>query len=122
MGFLDWIKQRKAQQQPEPDNEPEPPRHHSAKGNPIRPQWASEWKSGHDGLHEFRHHVGQSVEGFHGGLEVSYRGGEHAFRWSGRRPNPDAAERTSYRMRDVWELEERTPARSKPRGQLSWKR
>src|ERR1700693_6177656 len=104
MAFLDWIKRGKTKQAPEPEDETTTPRHFSSKGNPIRQQWASGWHSSDDGLHEFRHHVGESVEGYHGGLEVSFRGGDHAFSWSKKRPTAEAAKRASSGLRHAWEI------------------
>jgi hypothetical protein len=102
MAFLDWIKRGKAKRQPE--HEPTPPHDSSPKGNPITRQWRSEWYSSEDGLHEFKHYVGRSIEGFHGGLKVDYHGSDdYDFRWSKKRPTQEAALRASYGMRVHYE-------------------
>jgi len=48
-------------------------RHFSAHGNAIEPEWRSGWSPDDSGLYETRRHVGQSAEGFHAGVEISYR-------------------------------------------------
>jgi hypothetical protein len=105
VAFLDWIRpgRSKAREQ-EPEGERLESPHHTTKGNTITPQIRGDWQSGDDGLHEFRHHIGKSIEGFHGGLEVSFRGGEHSFSWSNKRPTARAAERASFGMQQAWEL------------------
>jgi hypothetical protein len=96
MGILAWIKNR----QKEPEDEPAPSPHVTDDGKPIKQLWRSDWYSDDYGLREYRHHVGQSECGFHGGLEVSYRGGEGPFKWSQTRPTMSDAEMVSYGMRD----------------------
>ena len=103
MAFLDWLKRQNRKAVPEPEDDPGPPRHFSEKGSPIEQRWESKWYSSGDGLHEFKHHMGHSIDGFHGGLEVSFRGGEHSFRWSNARPSSESAEDASFRMREAWE-------------------
>jgi len=104
VAFLDWMRRDgKRVAEPEPEHEPEFPRHFTRKGNVITQMSRSEWYSDHTGLYEFRHHVGRSAEGYHGGLEISYRGGEGPFSWSNARKTHEAAEDVSHRMRAAWE-------------------
>jgi hypothetical protein len=96
MGMLDWIKRRGG----EPEDEPARSPYETDTGKPINQMWRSEWYSDDHGLQEFRHHVGRSKYGFHGGLEVSNQGGEGPFR-SGRAMKTFAdAQQASYGMRD----------------------
>ena len=117
MGFLDWMKRgRKGGREPQPDDPPIEDRYFTKKGNPIRPVSAGEWTTD-DGLHEFRVQVGRSVEGFHGGLEVSYRGGDGSVSWSNARSTPGAAERAAYGIQDWREGRVREKKAAPGRGQ-----
>lgn len=109
MGFLDWMKQRTQRTNPEPEDEPVGDRHHDTNGSPIKPLWQSEWQPDDLGVREFRHHVGKSSVGFHGGLEISVGGGESVFRWTHARETPEEAENASYGMREGWEWADSTP-------------
>ncbi|HTU44894.1 MAG TPA: hypothetical protein VMF91_07520 [Bryobacteraceae bacterium] len=66
----------------EPEDEPVEPLHYTKNGNPIESWFHSGWHSDPTGRYEFREHVGRSVEGYHGGLEISPGGGEGPFYWS----------------------------------------
>jgi hypothetical protein len=106
MGFLDWMKGRgSARGSPDPENESMPARHETRKGNAICIRSSSEWISDGVGVYEWRHHIGNSVEGYHGGLEVSRHGGEGSWSWSNARPSLQAAENAALRMGERWNLE-----------------
>lgn len=92
---------------PEPEDLPSEPRHVTRKGNGITLQSESKWQSDATGLKEFKHHVGRSAEGYHGGVEVSHQGGEAGFFWSNARRTPQAAERASYGVREWYEREDK---------------
>jgi hypothetical protein len=97
---------RSAGRRPEPEDPPMEPWHVTRKGKGIMPVSASEWYSDATSATEFKHHVGKSVEGFHGGLEISYHGGEGPFYWSNARRTPEAAEKASYGIRGWYEKDE----------------
>jgi hypothetical protein len=101
MGLLDWVKNRGK----EPENEPEPPRYFTQKGNAITVQSSSDWISDGVGVYELQTHVRKSIEGYHGGLAISRQGGESSWSWSNARPTPHAAEKASYGMLDRWTRE-----------------
>ncbi len=54
----------------------------------------------------------QERRSYHGGLEVSYHGGEGPFHWSNARRTPEAAEKASYGIRGWYERDE--PPKSYP--------
>ena len=103
MGVLDWIKRRGSV--PEPEDEPARSPYETDSGKPIKQMWISDWYSDDHGLQEFRHHVGRSEYGFHGGLEVSNQGGEGPFKWGRALKTFADAQKASYGMRDGWEFE-----------------
>jgi hypothetical protein len=104
MGILDWVKSRGK----EPSGETAPAQHATNEGNPIKQMWKSEWRPDDQGLYEFRHHVGQSAHGFHGGLEVSGGRGESPFQWGQAKATPEEAKNASYGMSEGWNLADRT--------------
>src|SRR5580692_3923057 len=72
MNILNWIRKSgirgKAQRA-----DAHAPGYFSALGNAIEPEWGSGWSPDDSGRYETRRHVGQSAEGFHAGVEISYR-------------------------------------------------
>jgi cation diffusion facilitator CzcD-associated flavoprotein CzcO len=92
MGFIDWVKEARAEAAASP--------HLSQRGNPITSQWRGSWLPDADRQFEYRRHVGKSAEGFHGGLEMVYQGSERAFQWSNARQTVDAAEKASQRIHE----------------------
>jgi hypothetical protein len=104
MGILDWVKSRGK----EPLGETAPTQHVTNDRNSIKQIWKSEWQPDGQGLYEFRHHVGQSTHGFHGGLEVSGGRGESPFQWGQARATPQEAKNASYGMSEGWNLADRT--------------
>jgi hypothetical protein len=103
MGLLDWVKSRGKANEPQ-QAEPPPPRWcQTRKGNPISMESAGGWRRSWSGEPKIRHHVGRSIEGFHGGLEVSYRGRLGALQWSNARPDHSRAEKAAWGMEKAWE-------------------
>jgi hypothetical protein len=74
------------------------PRHLSARGNAIEPEWHSQWLPDQCGLHETRRHVGRSVEGYHAGVEVCYRAGMGRIEWDNAQPSPETARAQSTQL------------------------
>lgn len=106
MGFLDWMGGRNnSRKAAEPENEHIPVRHETRKWNAIDIASSSEWRSDGVGIYEWRCHVGKSVEGYHGGLEVSRQGGEGLWAWSNARPTLQDADSAAHRMAERWTLE-----------------
>jgi hypothetical protein len=100
MRLIDRILGRRSEPEDEPAHNP----HETNDGKPIKQLWRSEWHSDDHGLREYRHHVGQSEYGFHGGLEISVGGGDGPFKWGLARPTKADAEMSAYGMREGWEL------------------
>ncbi len=123
MAYLDWMKRSSGQPaRVEPGTALAVPS--SRKGNSITPLSRSEWRPDTRALCELRQHVGKSVEGFHGGLEVSYGGGEGLFKWGSARLTAEAAQKSSDRMRAAWEradMSRKFPARQNERLFAEWR-
>jgi hypothetical protein len=102
MGFLDWIKRGRTEgREPEPENESWGDWYSTKKGNAIQAVSEGKWESDPSGLpREFKLHVGRSVEGYHGGVEVSHQGGDGTVYWSGARPTTQSAERAAHGIRE----------------------
>ena len=67
-------------------------RHFSAEQSTIEPEWHSSWSPLDESDHyETRQHVGKSVEGFHGGVEMLYREGMGRIAWGEAHPTPEKA-------------------------------
>jgi hypothetical protein len=73
----------------------------SAKGNQIR--IIGEWRSNGLASHEFKHYVGRSIEGYHGGFEAAPVGADGVVQWSNARPTVKAAVKACRGMSDAWE-------------------
>ena len=121
MGFLDWMKSGNGSRAGSssrnifaPENQPVPPAGFSrrvlavdsfaftGRGNLVVPVAQTGWHSDHCGPYEFRQHIGRSIEGYHGGFQVS-RSGDHGFvYWSNARPTQEGAEKASYAMNEAW--------------------
>lgn len=123
MAYLDWMKRSAGQPaRMKPDATPDvlP----SRKGNPITPLSRSEWRPDNRGLCELRQHIGKSVEGFHGGLEVSYGRAEGTFKWGSARLTAEAAQKSGDRMRAAWEradMSRNFPARQNDKLFAEWR-
>jgi hypothetical protein len=113
MGLLDWIKRPMRGEEPV-QPEPPPPRWcETRKGNPISMEYARNWKPSWSGKDpQIRHHVGRSIEGFHGGLEISYGGRLGALQWSNARPDASRAEKAALGMERAWEKNNRELVKS----------
>jgi hypothetical protein len=72
--------------------------------NPVKSEYASAWRTTRaDGRSQFRQHVGKSIEGFHGGLEISLKKGFSTLKWSNPRPDLPRAEQAASGMVRAWE-------------------
>jgi hypothetical protein len=69
----------------------------SAIGNAINPKWRSGWSRDESGIYETRRCVGQSTEGFHAGVEISYRIHD-AVVWSEAHATPEKARQAAGEM------------------------
>jgi hypothetical protein len=105
MGFLSWIKNyRQTKGQPEPPA-PNWKQTLTRRMNPIVTEYTGAWQiTRADGRSRFRHHVGRSVEGFHGGIEISLKEGFSTLKWSNARPEIARAEKASAGMERAWEM------------------
>jgi len=74
-----------------------PPPCFTARGNAIEPEWHSQWSPDERGIYETRRVVGQSAEGFHAGVEISYRVYERIV-WGDAHPTPEKARIASAEM------------------------
>jgi hypothetical protein len=101
MGFLDWVKHGREIDKGQADDFPVQNIQESAKGNRIR--IIGEWWSNGSATHEFKNYIGRSIEGYHGGLEVSPAGGDGLLQWSNARPTTEAAVKACRGMRNAWE-------------------
>ena len=72
-------------------------RHFSTLGNAIDPEWRSGWCSDDSGFYETRQHVGRSAEGFHAGVEISYRV-YHRIVWGEAHATPEKAREAAREM------------------------
>ena len=125
MGLLDWIKNRgKTKQHPEPEDEPAPDRYVTKRGNPIKVIQQGKWNSDHPG-YESKALIGRSIEGYHGGREVSYGGGDGPVVWSNARPTLERAEKASYGISGPDEYQDAQPRERdldpKAHGHENWK-
>jgi hypothetical protein len=96
MGILNWIRKNGnrvvAQRADAPD-----PRHFTALGNAIDPEWRGWWSPDATGSYETRRHVGQSAEGFHAGVEVCLRVYDRIV-WSVAHATPEKAREAAGEM------------------------
>ena len=76
-----------------------PARNFSRNGNAIRIESSGQWIP-HDSMCESRAHIGTSIEGVHGGLEVSL--GKGAIAWGEARASQAEARRDAAKMREDW--------------------
>lgn len=111
----------------EPVDDPVQPKDVTENGHVITSVSRGEWQSDAAGLYEFREHFGKSVEGYHGGLEISHRGGDCHVSWSKGYSTAAGAQRASLGMREAWEKggerkrSEPTVARGEKRD-IAWER
>jgi hypothetical protein len=77
------------------------PRHLSAQGNAIEPEWHSQWMADACGFHETRCHVGRSSAGYHAGIEVCRREGMGRIEWHEARPSPEMARAESGELQNA---------------------
>ena len=102
MAFLDWMN-REGGKNERLDASPIEHLHLTKKGHHISVIGGTQWES--RGSYEFRQYVGWSIEGYHGGLEVSYLGKDSECIWSNARPTLDRAENAAHRMGERCALE-----------------
>jgi hypothetical protein len=74
------------------------PKYVNGQGLVIEPEWHSQWRPFHCGVHEARRHVGCSTEGFHAGVEICYRVGMGWIDWGKAFPTPELACQESERV------------------------
>ena len=113
MALLDFIKYRnsKVPHRPAPDR----PTSLTERGNPIASLQTTTWKLDQNDLCITRTHVGQSKEGFHGGVEVVWKDGKENMFWTNARSDKGAAEKASGKLYSAWYRGERLRVNRAPK-------
>jgi hypothetical protein len=108
-GVLDWIRERSSLTLEGRGISLEPPapnskQRYSKRGNPIAAKFSSYWRKNEPlAPYKTRRHIGRSIEGFHAGLEISFKEGTSVLKWSNARRDVPSAEKAAHGMEKAWE-------------------